>query len=213
MPVNFPGGSLTGFGSVNAYGGVNVGGTLSPGASPGTLTFAGFGGGLFMQPPLADLNIEIGGHVAGVEFDNVMVGGPASLGGTLNVSFINGFLPALGDSFEILHCSIRTNTFSSLNGLHAGNGLVLVPRYSNTNVVLVAANDFMLMSPVRTPSQFQFSFLSTTGFNYVVEFVNSLSPPLNWQPLGSSLPDTGGVLLVTDPSPPPGERFYRVRFQ
>lgn len=75
-------------------------GTLAPGASPG-LTVVG---GNFVN--VGTLDSEIGGlGGAGVDpggFDQVQVGGTATAGGTLNVQGFGGFLPAQGNSFQII---------------------------------------------------------------------------------------------------------------
>lgn len=50
----------------------------------------------------------------GTQFDQIRVQGQLTLGGTLNVSLINGFVPATGNSFDILDWGTLTGTFSSL---------------------------------------------------------------------------------------------------
>ena len=65
-----------------------------------------------MQNATGTLAIEIGGTAAG-EFDKLLVGGLAVLNnGMLNVSLINGFIPAPTDTFQILLAttSLGTNT-------------------------------------------------------------------------------------------------------
>lgn len=74
----------------------NSGGTVAPGNSVGTLTirdgnYIQGAGGLFV--------VEIGG--AG-DFDVLDVFGSATLDGTLEVALVNGFRPALGDTFDVL---------------------------------------------------------------------------------------------------------------
>ncbi len=75
-------------------------GVLAPGASPG-LTIVG---GAFTN--VGTLDAEIGGlGPAGFDptgFDQVQVGGIATAGGTLNVQGFGGFLPAQGNSFQII---------------------------------------------------------------------------------------------------------------
>ena len=95
---NFTGGMLR----VDTFTGnlVNAGGTLAPGASAGLTTI----NGNYTQRSGATLEIELGGTAPG-EFDRVEVGGTAMLHGILNVSLINSFTPALGNSFGILFAS------------------------------------------------------------------------------------------------------------
>ncbi|RXJ51456.1 T9SS type A sorting domain-containing protein [Gelidibacter gilvus] len=57
----------------------------------------------YTQTATGSLNIELGGTVAGDSYDQVIVKRSATLGGTLNVTLINGFQPAIGDVFTVLH--------------------------------------------------------------------------------------------------------------
>ena len=76
---------------------VRITGTLSPGFSPasvqlGSVAYDGL------------LTMEIGGSSVG-EFDqlhHMMGDGVASLGGTLEVQLIGGFVPSAGDTFELI---------------------------------------------------------------------------------------------------------------
>ncbi len=62
------------------------------------------------------LNIEIGGTSPGTGYDQLVITGTATLGGTLNVSLINGFTPASGDTFQILTFASRGgSTFAATN--------------------------------------------------------------------------------------------------
>jgi hypothetical protein len=77
---------------------VNSGGTVSPGNSPGVLQIAVD----YNQHADGVLLMEIGGSSPGVEYDQLTVGGIAELAGGLDVTLIDGFQPAWGDSFDIL---------------------------------------------------------------------------------------------------------------
>jgi fibronectin-binding autotransporter adhesin len=84
---------------------------ISPGFSPASVTIAGnvsLGAG-------ARLKIELGGtNTVPAQFDQVHVGGNLSLDGTLDVSLINNFHPASGNSFDILDWSSLTGTFATV---------------------------------------------------------------------------------------------------
>jgi len=106
---SFTGGTL----AVDTFNGTLTqdGGTLAPGNSPGTTTITGG-----YNLTAGSLEIEIGGTIAGTEYDRVEVAGFATLEGTLDVSLINGFTPSLGDSFGFLMASGGfDNSFSTLN--------------------------------------------------------------------------------------------------
>ena len=101
----------------NAVGPVVVGAIDTPGSiSPGTLldstdvltiSTVGFIPGSDPFPNALQMlstgifNAEIGG-IAGGEFDQIVAFGTIQLAGTLNVSLINGYAPALGDSFTVI---------------------------------------------------------------------------------------------------------------
>jgi len=112
---NFTGGRLhvdTFMGSLS-----NNGGTLAPGASPGTTVVTGD----YTQQAGGTLEIEIGGLGAGSQYDHVNVTGQATLDGLLAVSLVGGYLPMPGDAFEILTCGSRSGEFAAATGLdHVG---------------------------------------------------------------------------------------------
>ena len=91
--------SIEGTGTVELGGTIRFSGTIRPGASPGTLAVTGD------LPALQSdgvLDIEMGGAIAGTDFDQLVVSGAATLGGVLRVTLTDGFTPSLGDRFQIL---------------------------------------------------------------------------------------------------------------
>lgn len=101
-PMLIEGGVLEGDGSI--MGRVKIdGGELRPGTGVGTLTIApNIIDGSYEQTAAGTLRIEIGGTTPGTQHDQIIVSGVATLGGTLHVSLVGGFVPAIGDSFTIL---------------------------------------------------------------------------------------------------------------
>jgi hypothetical protein len=83
---------------------------VSPGFSPASVSFSGN----VTLNSTANLKMELGGTTVGTQYDKVAVGQQLSLAGTLQVVLINGFSPALGNSFDILDWNSRSGTFSSL---------------------------------------------------------------------------------------------------
>ena len=76
----------------------------------------------FCSPSRRNFNVEIGGTTAGTQYDQVVVGGAATIGtastlrGTLNVSLINGFAtPATDTDFTILTASSVSGVFANVN--------------------------------------------------------------------------------------------------
>ena len=86
-------------------------GNVNPGASPGILSITGD----YVQTSTGALNIEIGGLVAGTDFDQLAISGSATLAGTLNVSLINPFNPSQGNSFQIVNYASNSGTFDNTN--------------------------------------------------------------------------------------------------
>ena len=97
-------------GGSGALGGaLTASGTVSPGASAGTLSFTGdatFSAG-------STLLIELGGTGAG-QFDKLVLGGTGVLnaGGTFDVDLISGFNPAAGNTFDVLDFVSSTSSFT-----------------------------------------------------------------------------------------------------
>ncbi len=86
-------------------------GTVSPGNSAGGITVQGD----YTQESTGVLEIQLGGTTAGTGYDQLTVTGTVTMGGTLNVSLINNFVPQVGDSFTILPYSTHSGEFSALN--------------------------------------------------------------------------------------------------
>ena len=94
------GGTLGGDGKVPATT-VQSGGVLSPGDSPGTLT-----AGSLSLATGSTFNEELGGTTAGTQYDQTVIpaGGTVALDSpTLNISFLGGFLPTVGQQFTIIN--------------------------------------------------------------------------------------------------------------
>lgn len=91
---------------------INDFGILLPGASPGTLTLESS----YVQGPGGVLEMEIGGISAGVNHDRLVVTGDLMLNGLVVLRFVDGFLPATGQTFELI----------DVTGSRAGNPLVVV---------------------------------------------------------------------------------------
>jgi len=109
-PLLLKAGTLSGGGTLQ--GSVdNSGGTVAPGASPGTLTISNG----YTQGPGGSLAIEIAGTGAG-QFDGLAVGGNATLGGTVALQPTDGFADsaAIGDGVSFLtYGGTRTGQFGT----------------------------------------------------------------------------------------------------
>lgn len=115
--VNLQGGVLAGNGAIT--GNLLNAATVSPGFSAGKISVSDD----YTQTPTGALTIEIGGTTPGTEFDQLSVGGTATLGGTLNVSLINGFVPGSSDQFSIMPYVTHQGDFANKNGLSFTGGV------------------------------------------------------------------------------------------
>ncbi len=98
-PISFSTSTLAGNGTLNVSS-VIAGGLVSPGASPGQLNLTGD----LTLLSTSTLLIELGGTTQGTTYDFLSVGGNATLGGNLDVRFVNGFNTSI----------LASNTFTVL---------------------------------------------------------------------------------------------------
>ena len=100
--------------------------------------------GTYTQGAGGGLNVALGGTGAGVGYDQLVVTGTASLGGTINISSINGYVPTAGTSFQVLTFASKTGDFQTYNGLYISGQTGLVPAYlpsgDPTNLTLTGSN-------------------------------------------------------------------------
>jgi parallel beta-helix repeat protein len=107
----FQGGTLGGSGTVTAPVTVTNTASLAPGLSAGTLNLVGS----YTQSGSAAYKVEIGGLTSGTQYDVANVSGTgatATLGGSLQISLINGFMPTTGNAFTVLTYPSKTGTFT-----------------------------------------------------------------------------------------------------
>lgn len=201
------GGVLEGQGQVS--GTIINAGTIHPGDSPGILTM---GFGTLTNESGAELAVDIGGTTPGLQYSQVNGAGSQAwlnnLG--LSVTFDNGFVPAVGQSFVVWTNGLLKGVFSALAGLQAGT-VVLVPQYTPTTVTLVAANNPVLLSPSITNRTLGFSFQTTAGLTNLVQYTPSLSPAV-WQTLTNVI-GNGLIQTITEHLSTNSSGFYRVVFE
>jgi hypothetical protein len=129
-------GSVTGAGTFTGTGVVELEGDLKPGNSPANVSF----GGDVNIAATAGLNIELGGATKGTQYDALTIAGSASLSGAFEASLIDGFVPAPGQSFEIITAAGGINgTFDSINLPALAGGLFFNLAYAPTAVTLSVA--------------------------------------------------------------------------
>jgi len=122
------GGTLGGPGSIVADV-VNYAGDVSPGASPGTFSISG----TYAQGGRGSYSVEIENIGS---YDILDVTGHADLGGVLNITVVEPFVPSSGDAFEIMTFASRSGEFQDVHAPCLGGGLVWVRDYTDTSVTL-----------------------------------------------------------------------------
>jgi T5SS/PEP-CTERM-associated repeat protein len=136
-----PRGTLQGNSSVVAD--VHNGGTVAPGVSPsfvvsdaiGTLTVEGN----FTQSNASLLQVQLASLTS---FDKLAITGHAALAGKLEVSLFGGFMPAVGNTFQVLTATdgITGTLKLEFTSLSSGTGPGFIIVYSNFDVVLKFVN-------------------------------------------------------------------------
>lgn len=111
---------------------------FSPGNSPAEVVFADD----VTFDSSSNLEIELGGLILGTEYDSLTVGSIATLGGTLDVTFIDGFDAeiALGDRFQIITAAggFGGTDFGQYNLPTLSNGLKWHTDLSTNSLTLTA---------------------------------------------------------------------------
>ncbi|MCH8840042.1 MAG: hypothetical protein IH831_05070 [Planctomycetes bacterium] len=165
----------------------------------GTVTFAGgFSPG--NSPALVELEnvnfgsanvltIELGGVDRGMEYDALDVSGMAVVDGTFNVELIDGFVPSLGDMFEVITFGSRSGDFS-YSGLHLDNGLTFAPSITENSLLLAVVPEPILLLEVNTKKPFNVTLKGDLGQDVVINSYQITSAVGSLDPTGwNSLAD------------------------
>ncbi|MEY8849507.1 beta strand repeat-containing protein [Psychroserpens sp. XS_ASV72] len=159
--VNNETGVIKGQGSITLPVGFMNNGTVSPGASPGTLGFVND----YDSSATSILEIELNGSDQGVNYDLITINGNANLDGSLDVTL--GFNPSINDEFVVLTtqnsintCNLPVSLTSSFGGFNYDFDVVC---RNNNVLVLTVINET----------------LSTTNLEVVDSNVNVYPNPSN----------------------------------
>ena len=117
---------------------VSSSGTVIPAAS---LTTTGKLGvtGAYTQTAAGALDANIAGASTS-QFNVLNVTGTATIGGTLNIGLLDKFVPAVGDTFEILTARKVTGTFATVNGTKINDSEHFTVTYNEDNVTLTVVS-------------------------------------------------------------------------
>src|ERR1039457_3921540 len=158
------------------------------------------------------LTIALGGPNAN-QCGQLAVGGPATLNGPLNVILTHGYVPVVGDQFEILSCSsFFTGTFSSTN-VPAGmtvsyrHNIQSLPEY--VYLVVTGTVPAQVQSPQLSGGNFTFNFGTANGQSYTVQQNTNLATT-NWT-FYTNIIGNGSIYQFATPVISIPRRFFRVR--
>ncbi|MCC6681979.1 MAG: hypothetical protein IT445_13850 [Phycisphaeraceae bacterium] len=123
------GSTLGGNGTVTGF--VANGGCISPGTSPGLLII----NGALVQSATGKLKMEW----AQGGYDLLGVTGNVTFDGTLDLSLLDEFTPAIGQSITIISAAAVSGTFDTITGVNVTDDLALAVRYHSNTVTVTAA--------------------------------------------------------------------------
>lgn len=118
--VQVTGGNLSGHGTIDGRLVVTANGVLNPDDGNDLTGKFDVAAGLALLG--GRFAVDLGG-TAGADYDVLDVQGAASLGGTLEVSLLPGFVPVLGDAFDIILANSITGAFGNILLPSLGDGL------------------------------------------------------------------------------------------
>jgi PKD repeat protein len=110
----------------------------------------------------------------------------------------------------VQHGSQFTSFECNTGGLDTGLQLTIQPAICPDGGGICQAQP-VILAPYQSGSNFNFSFGTLNGYNYTVQYTDSLANP-NWQTL-QTLPGDGAVHTITVPLTSPAKRFFRLLVQ
>jgi len=184
--INFAGGSVYGNGgtiqgTVISNAAINIGDSLM---TVGQLSFLGN----YTQGANGSLTFDIAGTAPG-RYDQLNVSGHAQLNGLMTVDLINGFIPQLGNTFDIMNFSSSSGAFSSVLGLPINNQEHFQLEYNSTDLTLDVVQGQLSGADLGSGVW----FASAESNNHGVSLIASAIAPHD--DLTSSTPEPGTFLL------------------
>ncbi len=132
-------GDVTGNGAFAGEGVVEFLGQVSPGSSPGSMSF----GGDVRLSEATTVTMELAGNTPGEEYDQLDIAGGLLLAGTLDVVLLDGFEPAAGDVFNLFSFGAAEGAFAEVNLPELGDNLAWDNQLATTGELSVMA-EFLL---------------------------------------------------------------------
>jgi hypothetical protein len=131
-----------------------------------------------------------------------------ALDGSLQVVLTNGFSPADGDTFAIIHSGSQTGRFSSVTVPALQSNLTWHVQYLPNSVVLVVSQPPATTGTTYTNGQFQFSFSGPAGGAYDIQVSTNL---IDWTTVETNNVFPGNVMFTDTNAANFDKRYYRCR--
>ncbi|MBU6413402.1 MAG: hypothetical protein KGS45_07995 [Planctomycetes bacterium] len=130
-------GTLGGRGLIRSPGMINEG-NVKPGRSPGRLSIEG---NFTQAAPDGELQIELAGTTSETQHDVLAVTGNVSLGGTLRLILLDGFLPAPEDVFTVITAASVSGDFANVI-VPTGLEVIVEPTATSVRLRVTCPADF-----------------------------------------------------------------------
>ena len=187
--INLAGGSLYGNGgtvegNVTSNASINIGDTPT---TLGALTFMGN----YSQGANGSLTFDIAGNAPG-QYDQLNVSGHAQLNGLMTVDLLNGYIPQLGNTFEVMTYGSESGNFSMVVGLPINNQEHFVLEYNSTNLTLDVQSGQISGPTIKGGNGTYFvsePFISTAGDGSSSSTLAQNNPP------GATTPEPASIVL------------------
>jgi len=181
--ANFSGGDVYGNGGT-IQGNVISNAAFNMGDMPMTVGMMAITGN-YRQGAAGSLAFDIASLTS---FDQLNVSGRANLNGTLFVDLLNGYVPQIGNMFDIMNFSGESGTFSMVVGLPINNNEHFVLEYNSTNLTLDVVSGPDQQSPGGKGSAYYEPYASqvTDGIDQFGDSSAGLS----------SVPEPGSLVLL-----------------
>jgi len=182
--ANFSGGDVYGNGGT-IQGNVISNATFNMGDMPMTVGMMAIAGN-YTQGANGSLAFDVASLT---QFDQLNVSGRANLNGTLFVGLLNGYVPQIGNLFDIMNFSGESGTFSMVVGLPINNNEHFVLEYNSTNLTLDVVSGPDQQSPTGKGSGYYEPYVSqvTGGVNELGDYSSAGL---------SSVPEPGSLVLL-----------------
>ncbi len=181
--VNFAGGSVYGNGGTIS-GDVTSNASFNIGDAPmtvGLLTIAGN----YMQGPNGSITFDIASLN---QYDQLNISGQARLNGLMTVDLLNGYIPQIGNMFDIMNFASESGTFSMVIGLPINGQEHFVLEYNSTNLTLDVVSGPGSGAVSTGSSSYRWEPFTTQTLAGLASPISGDSP--------SSVPEPGSILLL-----------------